>query len=45
MLEAPALATRDTPGLIGGTLVWRSGLGRAGEGQGEGRWRPLPLTG
>ncbi|MFI9341883.1 hypothetical protein ACIG0D_11520 [Streptomyces sp. NPDC052773] len=45
MLEAPALATRDTPGLIGGTLVWRSGLGRAGEGRGEGQWRPLPLTG
>jgi cell wall assembly regulator SMI1 len=41
MLESPALATRDTPGLIGGTLVWRSGLGRAGEGGREDRWRPL----
>ncbi|MFM9608309.1 SMI1/KNR4 family protein [Streptomyces niveiscabiei] len=25
MLEAPALATRDRPGLVGGTLVWLSG--------------------
>ena len=26
MLEAPALATRDKPGLIGGALVWRSSI-------------------
>lgn len=25
MLEAPALATRDKPGLVGGALVWRGG--------------------
>ncbi|MGF0174141.1 SMI1/KNR4 family protein [Streptomyces sp. Marseille-Q5077] len=37
MLEAPALATRDTPGLIGGALVWRRGFGDALED----RWRPL----
>ncbi|WP_240926418.1 SMI1/KNR4 family protein [Streptomyces sp. JB150] len=41
MLASPALATRDTPGLIGGTLVWRSGLGPAAEGGREDRWRPL----
>ncbi|MFF7167021.1 hypothetical protein ACFZBP_37530 [Streptomyces sp. NPDC008086] len=29
MLEAPALATRDKPGLVDGTLVWRSGLDAA----------------
>ncbi|WP_416967895.1 hypothetical protein [Streptomyces sp. 4F14] len=37
MLENPALATRDRPGLIGGTLFWRSGLI---PGQ-ENAWRPL----
>lgn len=37
MLEAPALATRDKPGLIGGALVWRSSIDAAREG----RWRPL----
>ncbi|MET7653977.1 hypothetical protein [Streptomyces sp. NPDC005486] len=37
MLEAPALATRDKPGLIGGALVWRSGID---PGQ-EDRWQPL----
>ncbi|MFD6281210.1 hypothetical protein ACFWFI_37460 [Streptomyces sp. NPDC060209] len=37
MLEAPALATRDEPGLIGGVLVWRSSVGPAREG----RWQPL----
>ncbi|MFM9442482.1 hypothetical protein [Streptomyces acidiscabies] len=26
MLEAPALATRDRPGLVGGALVWLSGM-------------------
>ncbi|MEU6352612.1 hypothetical protein ABZ896_25345 [Streptomyces sp. NPDC047072] len=31
MLEAPALATRDRPGLIGGTLVWLSGIDPARE--------------
>ncbi|MGI5253555.1 SMI1/KNR4 family protein [Actinacidiphila glaucinigra] len=35
MLEAPA--TRDKPGLVGGTLVWGS---RLDPGQ-EGRWQPL----
>ncbi|MFD9467390.1 hypothetical protein [Streptomyces sp. NPDC060027] len=37
MLEAPALATRDKPGLIGATLVWLSRVGHAQED----RWRPL----
>lgn len=37
MLEAPALATRDKPGLVGGALVWRSGVGHAVKD----RWRPL----
>ena len=37
MLEAPALATRDKPGLVGGALVWGSRL----DGAQEGRWRPL----
>ncbi|MBL3671661.1 hypothetical protein JL475_38585 [Streptomyces sp. M2CJ-2] len=37
MLEAPALATRDKPGLIGGALVWRSSIDPAGED----RWQPL----
>ncbi|MFD7135456.1 hypothetical protein [Streptomyces sp. NPDC059894] len=37
MLEAPALAGRDRPGLIGGTLVWLSSIGPAEEK----RWRPV----
>ncbi|MDX3640779.1 hypothetical protein [Streptomyces sp. MB09-02B] len=37
MLEAPALATRDQPGLIGGALVWHSGLREPLPG----RWQPL----
>ncbi|MFF1764734.1 hypothetical protein [Streptomyces sp. NPDC058249] len=37
MLEAPALATRDKPGLIGGTLVWLSSIDPA---QAD-RWQPL----
>ncbi|MFF5719177.1 SMI1/KNR4 family protein [Streptomyces buecherae] len=37
MLEAPALAVRDTPGLVDGALVWGSGLVRGLEDQ----WRPL----
>lgn len=37
MLEAPALATRDKPGLVGGVLVWRRGSGHTTED----RWRPL----
>ena len=37
MLEAPALATRDTPGLIGGALVWGSRLDSAQEAQ----WQPV----
>ncbi|MGP4043848.1 hypothetical protein [Streptomyces sp. 2A115] len=36
MLEAPALATRDKPGLIGGALVWRSSIDAVREDQ----WRP-----
>lgn len=36
MLEAPALATRDEPGLVGGALVWRRGLDAARAD----RWRP-----
>ncbi|MGN9815085.1 hypothetical protein ACTMUQ_07035 [Streptomyces sp. SD11] len=38
MLEAPALAARDTPGLIGGALVWRSMI----HGTEEEQWQPLP---
>ncbi|MEW2570196.1 hypothetical protein [Streptomyces sp. NPDC047070] len=37
MLEAPALATRDKPGLIGGSLVWRKRLSPALKEQ----WQPL----
>ncbi|WP_316959484.1 SMI1/KNR4 family protein [Streptomyces sp. TRM68367] len=37
MLEAPALATRDKPGLIGGALVWLSSIDPAQED----RWQPL----
>lgn len=37
MLESPDLATRDKPGLIGGTLVWLSSIDPARED----RWRPL----
>ncbi|MET9116046.1 hypothetical protein ABZX38_17855 [Streptomyces longwoodensis] len=37
MLEAPALATRDKPGLIGGALVWLSSIDPAQEV----RWQPL----
>ncbi|MET9061457.1 hypothetical protein ABZX99_26945 [Streptomyces antibioticus] len=37
MLEAPALATVDKPGLIGGALVWLSGIDPAQEHQ----WQPL----
>ncbi|MGW0579462.1 hypothetical protein ACWD25_26650 [Streptomyces sp. NPDC002920] len=37
MLGAPALAARDKPGLIGGTLVWLSSIDPARED----RWRPL----
>ncbi|MFI1701545.1 SMI1/KNR4 family protein [Streptomyces bobili] len=37
MLEAPALTTRDKPGLLGGTLVWRSSIAPAQED----RWQPL----
>ncbi|MEV6591208.1 hypothetical protein [Streptomyces acidicola] len=37
MLDAPALATRDKPGLIGGTLVWLSGI----DPTREDRWQPL----
>lgn len=36
MLEAPALATRDRPGLIGGALVWLGGVDPAREEH----WRP-----
>ncbi|MCT6781917.1 SMI1/KNR4 family protein [Streptomyces sp. CS7] len=36
MLENPALATRDKPGLIGGALVWLSSVDPARED----RWRP-----
>ena len=36
MLEAPALATRDKPGLIDGALAWRSSITPALEP----RWRP-----
>jgi hypothetical protein len=37
MLETPALATRDKPGLIGGALVWLSSVDPARER----RWQPL----
>ncbi|WP_228473253.1 SMI1/KNR4 family protein [Streptomyces cyaneochromogenes] len=37
MLEAPALATRDKPGLVGGALVWGSRL----DSVQEERWQPL----
>ncbi|MFD4371207.1 SMI1/KNR4 family protein [Streptomyces sp. NPDC058486] len=37
MLEAPALATRDIPGLVGEALVWGSRLDPAQEAV----WRPL----
>lgn len=37
MLEAPALATRDKPGLVGGALVWGSRLDPAQED----RWQSL----
>ncbi|MER6348080.1 hypothetical protein ACWC10_04295 [Streptomyces sp. NPDC001595] len=37
MLEHPGLATRDEPGLIGGTLVWRSSVDPARQD----RWKPL----
>ncbi|WP_327715601.1 SMI1/KNR4 family protein [Streptomyces sp. NBC_00490] len=36
-LEFPALAARDKPGLIGGTLVWLSSIDPARED----RWQPL----
>ncbi|MFF3708011.1 SMI1/KNR4 family protein [Streptomyces phaeochromogenes] len=36
MLEAPALATRDKPGLVGGALVWRSSVDPAQKD----RWQP-----
>lgn len=37
MLEAPSLATRDKPGLLDGTLVWRSSVDPVQET----RWQPL----
>ncbi|MCZ4509888.1 hypothetical protein O3Q52_17115 [Streptomyces sp. ActVer] len=37
MLEHPALATRDKPGLVGGALVWGSRIDSALED----RWQPL----
>ncbi|MFE9611402.1 hypothetical protein [Streptomyces sp. NPDC006012] len=37
MLEAPALATRDEPGLVSGALVWLSSVGPARKD----RWQPL----
>ncbi|WP_327191193.1 hypothetical protein [Streptomyces xinghaiensis] len=37
MLESPALATRDQPGLVGGALVWGSRL----DATQERRWRSL----
>jgi cell wall assembly regulator SMI1 len=37
MLESPALATRDKPGLVGGALVWGSRLDPAQEDW----WQPL----
>ncbi|WP_369230628.1 hypothetical protein AB5J56_05550 [Streptomyces sp. R21] len=41
MLEAPALATRDQPGLIGGALVWLSSIDPAQED----RWQSLKQGG
>jgi hypothetical protein len=40
MLEAPDLASRDRPGLIGGTLVWLSSIDPAQED----RWQPVTGT-
>ncbi|MFJ6659838.1 hypothetical protein ACIQNG_26325 [Streptomyces sp. NPDC091377] len=37
MLESPALATRDRPGLLGGTPVWWSSIDLVRED----RWRPV----
>ncbi|XER99792.1 hypothetical protein HEP87_56600 [Streptomyces sp. S1D4-11] len=37
MLETPALATRDEPGLIGGALVWSSRLSPSLKDE----WQPL----
>ncbi|CAL9651094.1 SMI1/KNR4 family protein [Streptomyces sp. enrichment culture] len=37
MLESPALAVRDKPGLIDGTLVWLSSI----DPEREDRWQPL----
>ncbi|MFI9155393.1 SMI1/KNR4 family protein, partial [Streptomyces sp. NPDC053367] len=37
MLESPALAARDKPGLIDGTLVWLSSI----DPERENRWQPL----
>ncbi|MFE9606589.1 hypothetical protein [Streptomyces hokutonensis] len=37
MLETPALATPDKPGLIGGALVWRRRLSPSLKDQ----WQPL----
>ncbi|MHC5907027.1 SMI1/KNR4 family protein [Streptomyces sp. S6] len=37
MLEAPSLATRDRPGLVGGRLVWRSAVPYYEESE----WRPV----
>ncbi|GGY79752.1 hypothetical protein GCM10010300_24540 [Streptomyces olivaceoviridis] len=37
MLETPALATRDQPGLIGGTPIWLGSVDPAREDQ----WQPL----
>ncbi|MFJ4343172.1 hypothetical protein [Streptomyces sp. NPDC088915] len=37
MVEAPALAARDKPGLVDGALVWLSSIDPVQEGQ----WRPL----
>ncbi|WP_212747218.1 hypothetical protein [Streptomyces montanus] len=36
---APALATRDMPGLVGGALVWGSRIDPAQES----RWQPLKI--
>ncbi|MET7451500.1 hypothetical protein ABZT03_06295 [Streptomyces sp. NPDC005574] len=37
MLQAPALATRDKPGLVGGELVWRSTV----DPETQDHWQPL----
>ncbi|MEU6534754.1 hypothetical protein [Streptomyces sp. NPDC047000] len=37
MLDSPALATRDRPGLVGGTLVWHSRI----DPTRDERWQPL----